>query len=257
MRGHVGRVMLARPEQMNTWTPGMEAGLRRQLLQWAGDNAIRVVLLTGQGSRAFCAGVDMASLQAFAAAGRQPQAAERVQGDMAQRYSYLLGIPQPIVCALNGAAVGVGLVLALYSDLRIASHNARLGAVFARRGLVAEHGIAWLLPRLIGHAAAADLLLRARMLTAEEALRIGLLSAVFDENGFEDSALAFASDLASGCSPRATRIIKRQLVEGLTQSLTQAVHLAEDETVECIASEDFREGVRHFVEKRAPRFTGS
>ena len=255
--GHVGLIELARPEKLNTWNPMMEAGLREQLTAWSDDSRVRVVVLTGQG-RAFCAGIDMEALKAASQAGKAVAAPVRgrVDGDLAQRYSYLLGIPQPIVCALNGAAAGVGVVLSLYCDIRLAAKSAKLAAVFARRGLVAEHGIAWLLPRLIGHARAAEWILSGRTLMADEAERIGLVARVFEDEGFRDAAIAYAQDLATNCSPRSTRIIKRQLVRGHSQSLVASVHEAEDELELCLESEDFKEGVRHFIEKRPAQFTG-
>ncbi|MGH8786296.1 MAG: enoyl-CoA hydratase-related protein [Cupriavidus necator] len=209
----VGQILLDRPEKMNTWSPAMERGLREQLERWSGDPQVRTILLTGRG-RAFCAGVDMEALkQASETGGRVPTRA-RVDGDLAQRYSYMLDVPQPIICALNGAAAGVGVVLALYSDIRIAARSARLAAVFARRGLVAEHGIGWLLPRLIGHARAAEWLISGRTMSAQEAERIGLVARIYDDEDFADAALAYAADIATNCSPRSVRIIKRQLIQG-------------------------------------------
>ena len=200
-------------------------------------------------------------MESLAAAGRSGGSGvsrrDRIAGDLAQRYTYLMGIPQPIICALNGSAAGVGVVLALYSDVRIAARSAKLAAAFARRGLVAEHGIGWLLPRLIGHARAMEWLLSGRTLSAEEGERLGLIAHVMEDDGFYEAALAYARKMALECSPRSTRIIKKQLIEAHWQSLTSAVHIAEDEVSRCFSSEDFSEGVRHFVEKRPPRFTGN
>jgi enoyl-CoA hydratase/carnithine racemase len=125
-----------------------------------------------------------------------------------------------------------------------------------RRGLVAEHGMAWILPRLIGTARALDILMSGRTVDATEAERIGLVNAVLPEEHFGEEVARRAAELATLASPRAAGIIKRQIYLGLTQSLAQSVHMAEDEVPGCIASEDFREGVLHYLEKRRPRFTG-
>jgi enoyl-CoA hydratase/carnithine racemase len=254
-RGHVGIITLSRPEKLNAWAPDMEKAFRDHMKRCATDPAVRVIVITGEG-RAFCAGVDVAALKAASEAGSDPARPERIDGDTAQRYTYLLGIPKIIVCALNGAAAGVGVVLALYSDIRIAAKSSKLVAVFARRGLVAEHGIAWLLPRLIGHARAIEWLASARTMLPEEAERIGLVTKLLPDEQFREAALAYAADIAENCSPRSLGVIKRQLLEAHTQTLTRAVHIAEDEVQACIATEDFRDGVAHFIEKRPPRFTG-
>lgn len=255
--GHVGIITLDYPERMNAWGPAMEAEVRQLLLRCSDDPEIRVIVLTGEG-RAFCAGADMAALQA--AAGREPaQAPVRAapDGDFEQRYSYLLAIPKPIVCAINGAAVGVGLVVSMYCDIRWAAQSAKLLPVFARRGLPAEHGIAWILPRIIGLADAFEWLATARPMTAQEALGIRVVTAVLPDDGFREEVIRRAQQLASESSPRALSIIKRQLYRAQAQRLAQAVHDAEAEVPGCLASEDFKEGVRHFVEKRVARFTGA
>jgi enoyl-CoA hydratase/carnithine racemase len=133
--------------------------------------------------------------------------------------------------------------------------GAKLTTSFARRGLIAEHGISWMLPRLIGPMNAMDLLLSARTVQAEEAAALGLVR-VLPAEGFTEAVQARAAEIASLSSPRSTRIIKRQVYEALFQSLAEATAVANREQALCRDTEDFREGVAHYVEKRAPNFTG-
>lgn len=259
--GAVATVTLNRPDKLNAWTPAMEIGLRRVMAELSADDSVRVIVLTGSG-KAFCAGVDVEALKGLADGLNdvsQPPAevqAAMGDGDFEQRYSYLPAVPKPIICALNGSAAGIGIVLALYCDIRYASSKAKLAASFAKRGLVAEHGIGWMLPRVVGLPRAMEWLLSGRTLQAEEAERIGLVNAVFDAAVFEAEVAARARDMAETVSPRSTRVIKKQLHEAAGQSLAQACKLAATEVSAAIVSEDFREGVQHFLEKRPPRFTG-
>ena len=144
----------------------------------------------------------------------------------------------------------------MFCDLRFASEEAKFGTAFARRGLIAEYGLAWLLPRIIGHANALEILLSARVFSAQEALRIGLVNQVFPASSFMDSVNAYAAELSEAVSPRSTRVIKRQVYEAMFQSLGEALDTATEEMRSSLHCDDFKEGVAHFVEKRKPAFTG-
>ncbi len=255
--GHVATITINRAEKHNTWHPGeMGPVFERMVRACADDDSVRVIVITGAG-RHFCTGADVQALKAAQASGANPfPLRERNDEDFNQRYSFLMAVPKPIICAINGAAAGIGVVLPLFCDIRYAASSAKLSAMFARRGLVAEHGIAWLLSRMIGLPRAMEWLMSGRTIGADEAERFGLVNAVFADATFQADVMRCAQELANNVSPRSVRIIKRQVYDGTRQSLAQAVHAAEDELQGCIESEDLKEGVAHFLEKRPARFTG-
>lgn len=181
---------------------------------------------------------------------------QSVRDDFRKRYSYFPAIPKPIIAAVNGPAAGLGLLLALFCDLRLASTKAGFSTAFSRRGLIAEHGISWILPRIVGLSAALDLLFSARMVDAEEALRMGLVDKVFPEEGLMEGVLTYATHLATLVSPRSLRVMKKQIYDAQFQTLAEATDAADAEMLLSVQSEDFKEGVAHFVEKREPAFTG-
>jgi len=263
----VGVVTLNRPDSLNAFTAAMGQGLKRAVADALADNAVRVIVLTGAG-RGFCAGADMKLLQSIAPGGsatRAPEARQDFYSGLGPdvgphyggRFGYLLQARKPVIAALNGPAAGLGLVLALYADLRFAASEAKLTTSFAQRGLIAEHGISWLLPRLIGPAHALELLFSARKLGAAEAERIGLVNKVLPQATFMQEVMAYARTLAQTVSPRSTAVIKAQIWKALCQDFNDALSLADGEMQKSFASADFREGVAHYVQKRAPAFTGA
>jgi enoyl-CoA hydratase/carnithine racemase len=265
----VATITLNRPDKLNAWTATMEEEVRSSVTEAGRDNSVRVIVLTGAG-RGFCAGADMSLLTSVAAQGLpggDRDAASRLGGgspqredilpDFQKKYSYFLGIEKPILAAINGPVVGLGLVIALYCDLRLASDAARFSTTFAQRGLIAEYGMAWMLPRIVGLPNALDLLFSARQINAAEALRMGLVNQVFAQEVFVDKINEYAVDLASRVSPRSLRVIKRQVYAAMFQTLAESFDLALEEMVASLKSEDFKEGVAHFMEKRSPAFKGS
>lgn len=178
------------------------------------------------------------------------------RADFQRQYSYFPTIPKPVIAAVNGPAVGLGLVIAMFCDVRFASEDAKFGTAFARRGLIAEYGLAWLLPKVIGHANALDILLSARIFGAQEALRMGLVNRVIPAATFLDEVNAYANTLAEEVSPRSMRVIKGQVYEAMFQTLGEALDTATEEMRASLQCEDFKEGVAHFLEKRAPAFQG-
>jgi len=264
---HVATITLNRPDKLNAWTPTMDSEVRSHMAEAERDDEVRVIVLTGAG-RGFCAGADISLLSSVASQGIQSDqdAAARLGGsspqklgilpDFQKKYSYFLGIEKPILAAINGHAVGLGLVIALYCDLRLGSDAARFSTTFAQRGLIAEYGMAWTLPRIVGVPNALDLLYSARTIDAPEALRVGLVNQVFPQESFIDKVNEYAADLASRVSPRSLRVIKRQVYRAMFQTLGESFDLALTEMIASLKSEDFKEGVAHFLEKRAPRFPG-
>jgi enoyl-CoA hydratase/carnithine racemase len=257
----VATITLNRPDKLNAWTRLMEQEVRQAMNEAAADDDVRVIVLTGAG-RGFCAGADMSLLQDVVAQRVHPLPDTTTPNgdggrvDFQRQYSYFPAISKPIIGALNGPTVGLGLVIAVFCDIRFASDEAKFGSAFARRGLIAEYGLAWLLPRIVGHANAMDILLSARIFGAQEALRMGLVNQVFPAATFAESVAAYAKELAAQVSPRSTRVIKRQVYEAMFQTLGQALDTATEEMRESLQCEDFKEGVAHFVEKRAPAFEG-
>jgi len=256
----IATITLNRPERMNALTKVMEAELRAAVETAGRDSAVRAIILTGAG-RAFCAGMDMDELEVLppedirAEEWMRPYDMNR-RADYQTRYSYFPAAPKPIISAINGAAAGLGLIMALYSDFRLATDKAVFATAFAQRGLIAEHGIAWILPRIVGHAHATDLLLTSRKIDAQEALKIGLVNRVVPADSLMKTARELALHLGNNVSPRSVRIMKQQLWEAPFQTLGEAVSHANTEMVMSLQSEDFKEGIAHFMERRPARFPG-
>jgi enoyl-CoA hydratase/carnithine racemase len=260
----VATITLNRPDKLNAWTAVMDREVRAAMGEAERDQNVRAIVLTGAG-RGFCAGADISLLSTVAEKGLDKKKREEalagikrkgVRPDFQRKYSYFPAVEKPVIAAINGPVVGLGLVITLYCDLRFASDAARFGTAFARRGLIAEYGMAWMLPRIVGAANALDLLFSARMIDAGEALRMGLVNQVYPHDVFSAKVQEYARDLASNVSPRSMRVIKRQVYDAMFQPLEEAVESAEREMLESLQCEDFKEGVAHFLEKRAPSFTG-
>jgi enoyl-CoA hydratase/carnithine racemase len=236
---------LNNPSRHNAWSHDMEHRYFALLDRAWADDAVRAIVLTGSGT-AFCPGLDTAVLSGAPGldlSGRRPQ-------------HYPLTVPKPIVAAINGACAGIGLVQALNCDVRFAARGARFSTAYARRGLPAEYGTSWVLPRLIGLERALDLLLSARTFDADEALSIGLVSRVTDPGEVVATATAYAYDLARLCSPRSMAAIRRQVWADAGRGFREAneAWLSAMQHYNGPANPDLAEGVASFVEKRPPAF---
>ncbi|MCP2315108.1 Enoyl-CoA hydratase/carnithine racemase [Nocardia amikacinitolerans] len=246
-RGPVLVLTLNRPERLNAWTDELERRYFELLDEAEADPDVRAIVVTGAG-RGFCAGADMDDLhEASTADDLRPVQRPRPR-------AFPLTVRKPMIAAINGAAAGLGLVEALYCDLRFSTPEAKLTTAFVRRGLIAEYGIAWLLPRLIGPSRALDLLLSGRVITGEEAQRIGLVDRVVDSANLLTAAIDYATELAQFSSPTSMSVIKEQVYQGLDIDFDTAVRVADRLMVESFRHPDAAEGVRSYLEKRAPAF---
>jgi enoyl-CoA hydratase/carnithine racemase len=213
------------------------------------DPGIRAIVVTGAG-RGFCAGADLDDLGDVSTSGDAGNG--RVAGRPPRSYPYL--IRKPMIAAVNGAAAGLGLVEALYCDVRFATPAAKLTTAFARRGLIAEYGISWLLPRLVGASRALDLLMSGRVVLGDEAQRIGLVDFVAPAERLLEKAVEYALDLARNCSPTSMADIKDQVRRHLAATFDEAAADSDRLMLESFRRADLAEGVRSYHERRAPVF---
>jgi enoyl-CoA hydratase/carnithine racemase len=257
-------ITLNRPDKLNAWTRQMHADLKDAMHTAGAASDVRAIILTGAG-RGFCAGADMGGLKATSESGSvgdrttRPQATPDGGSALAEfrmTYSYFPSIPKFIIAAINGPCAGLGLIIPLYADLRFAAESAVFTTAFAQRGLIAEHGVSWLLPRLVGLPVALDLLCSARKFRAPEALSLGLVNRVIADDKLLAETRAYARLLADTVSPRSVAVMKRQLWEAQFQTLAEATVQGNYEMELSFQTADFKEGVAHFLEKRAARFTG-
>lgn len=252
VRDPVAVITLNRPEKLNAFTNGMLAEIKQLVTCASRDPAVVGIVITGAG-RGFCSGGDSLELNELA----QQGSADRVDppGDEPPGiFSYFLDIPKPIIAAVNGPAAGGGFVLALSCDMRIGSTGAEFVSVFSKRGLVAEHGSTWLLPRQVGLGAALDLLWSSRSVGADEALSLGLLQQVTDPEELVGAACAYVERLAEQVAPSSMAETKRMVYAHAGIPVRPALVDAENSMWEALDSADAREGVSALVERRDPRF---
>jgi enoyl-CoA hydratase/carnithine racemase len=259
VRDRIATITLNRPEQLNAWTDIMSDEVYRAMHQSDGDPEVRVLVLTGAG-RAFCAGGDVTGFKFTDPrylVDKLPRAYDfSRRPDYQSRATYFPAISKPIIAMLNGATAGLGLVHALYCDLRFASEEAVLTTAFARIGLASEYGMAWVLKEVVGHTRAMDLLMSARKVRGIEALQLGLVNQTHAKDKLAEATYAYARDLVDAVSPRSLRVIKKQMWALPFQTLHEAVMSDCEDMMSSNMSEDFQEGKLAFMEKRPPRFTG-
>jgi len=256
----IATITLNRPDRLNAWTGRMAHEVRAGMEAADRDPDVKVIILTGAG-RGFCSGADMNDLSNISAAGGVESRPfepfdPNAKPDYQHPQTWFASVSKPIIAAINGPCAGMGLCISLFCDLRFVSETAVFVTAFARRGLIAEHGTSWMLPRIVGHSRALDLLLSSRRVHPDEAYRIGLADRVFAPEALIDGARTYARELAEAVSPRSMAVIKRQLWNGLVQDLKDAMVDADREMALSLKSDDFKEGVASFVEKRQVKFTG-
>ncbi|HEX9066794.1 MAG TPA: enoyl-CoA hydratase-related protein [Streptosporangiaceae bacterium] len=260
----VATITLDRPKVLNAWTDRMGAEVRHAVGQAEQDPRVVGIVLTGAG-RGFCAGADMNRLSALAAGDAR---ADTSIGDLACEpgepgagpdlhdgtYTYLMSVPKPVIAAINGPVAGMAVPIVLACDLRFMAADAVLMTAFSQRGLVAEWGASFLLPRLVGSAAALDLLFSSRKVTGTEAAGMGLVNAALPAADVLPHARRYVRDLAAACSPASMAIMKRQVYQQLHAGLLAAEREARELMMASFGRPDFREGVQSFTERRPPRF---
>ncbi len=257
----VATITLNRPERLNALTGRLLSEIKHAIATAEADERVVGIILTGAG-RGFCAGADMAGLQASASGeGRQEQTLlESSPGDPSLgpdfqvTYSYLLGVRKPLIAAINGACAGLGFAIASLCDLRFASTKAVFTSAFVNRGLIAEHGLSWILPRLVGPGRALDILWSGRKFDAAEANQLGLLNRLVEPEDLLSEARAYITNLAERCSPTSIMIIKQQVYKHLMAPMGEAMTETNTLMAESLQREDFKEGVASFVERRPPQF---
>lgn len=261
--GPVAIITMNRPETLNALTDRTQAEIRHALDAAEKDGDVIGTVITGAG-RGFCSGVDMNALGAMSEAGKRlgdsydDLAANPGNPDRDPNFvvgaSYFLGLRKPLIAAINGACAGLGFSYAVFCDLRFVDKSAKFATSFSQRGLIAEHGTSWILPRLIGPAHALDILWTSRKFDGEEAGRIGLATHVSEPGEVVTDAVNYLKGIAANAAPNSLMMMKRQVYKHLNAELRGAMDESNTWMDESLARGDFKEGVASFVERRAPNF---
>lgn len=249
----VATITFNRPERLNAFTSDMGRRLHELFRDLDADDDVRAIIVTGAG-RGFCAGADLGG--GGGTFGRDSRTTYAEHIERSRRAIRPWQMTKPIIAAINGAAVGVGITMAMQWDIRIAAESAKIAFAFVRRGIVPEALSTWVLPRLIGVSKATDVLLSGRMLSAREALELGLVSRVVPDAEVLATARTLAEDIATNASPVAVAITKRLIWSNLTEPDMQRAEETESHAFWWTGTQpDSFEGVRSFLEKRPPRWT--
>lgn len=259
----VATITLNRPQVLNAWTDRMAYEVRHAVAAAEADPRVVGIVLTGAG-RGFCAGADMNKLSSLSAGDYSTEALDDLPADPGDpsfgddlhlgTYAYLMSVPKPVIAAINGPVAGMAVPIVLACDLRFMAADAVLMTAFAQRGLIAEWGTSWILPRLVGTAVALDLLYSSRKVTGTECAALGVVNAALPRDQVLPHAQQYVRDLAATSSPASMAIMKRQVYQQVHAGLLAAEREAHALMVETFGREDFREGVSAFVQRRPPKF---
>jgi enoyl-CoA hydratase/carnithine racemase len=250
----IATITLNRPAKMNSFTPQMGVEIAESMLQAEADPTVRVIIMTGAGDRAFCAGADMSMFASdIKTREEKPAATERRARAVVSLPQVMRNLSKPTIAAINGYALGVGCTIPLLFDVRIASDNAKMGVIFPRVGLMSELGSSYLMPRLIGLARTAEMMLTGRQYPAIECLAMGLVSRVVPLADLAATARELASDMLQ-CSPTSLAFTRKALYQGLDGTLETAMAFEGFALEKCYVSPEHKEYVAAFLEKRKPNF---
>ena len=263
MDGPVATITMSRPDQLNALTGLMQAEIRHALDQSERNPDVIGTVLTGSG-RGFCAGVDMNDLRDLSDVGeRSISGHDELKVDPGNpdndpNYksspTYFLGLRKPLIAAINGAAAGLGFSYATFCDMRFMERKAKIVISFGPRGLIAEHGTSWKLPRIVGPSNALDIYWSSRSVDGEEAYRMGYANRLCEDGESASEAKEFLNEIASSSAPMLIMIMKRQIYKHLNRELGESMNESTVWMDESLKRSDFKEGVASFVENRAPNF---
>ncbi len=285
VENRIATITLNRPDKHNAMNYDLANDLHAAMIQADADDEVRVIVFTGAG-KSFCVGADISAINrsnakaagaapigtaAGAAPGTAPAAPAPkprnmstlfwpmdagIRPDFQATHNYFPMIGKPIICMINGATAGVGISYACFSDMRFSADDVTFAAGFVQRGIAAEWGTSWILPKLIGHGNASDFLLSGRKVKAPEALQMGMLNRIVPRDQLEAVTYEYAANIATWCAPVSLRLQKRQIWESYYQTLGESNMMFKDFTRICGATEDLREAGISFMEKRPPNFKG-
>lgn len=258
----VAIITMNRPEALNAFTNRMLAEIKHALAAAEADENVVGIVLTGAG-RGFCPGMDMNALDNLSTgegAKDDLSALDAQPGDatlgenFTVTFTYLQAIRKPVIVAINGACAGLGMAFAMLADMRIVERQAKFSTAFSQRGLIAEHGMSWTLPRLIGSGKALDILWSARKFDGEEAHKLGIAERLVEPGESLATAIEYIKTLAANSSPTSLQVIKAQVHRHMNMQLGEAMLETNEWMAQSLKRADFREGVRSFIEKRPPEF---
>lgn len=263
LNGNVAIITLNRPKQYNAWTGQMGIEVKHAIAAAEDDTEVVGIVITGEG-KAFCAGADMADLMALSGQGEHKKQegpnldADPGDGSMPEAYrktfSYLASVRKPIIAAVNGAVAGMALPFILFCDMRFFSKSGFVMSAFPQRGLVAEYGTSWILPRIVGVDKAFDILYSSRKIYGDEAKELGLATRVYEDEALVGKAITYMQFLADNCAPNSIRQIKSQVYRDLFRDPVEALDEATRLMLESFSGDDMKEGVAAFMEKRKAKF---